>query len=81
MSIEWNLYFMMTGEKTSKEKSYEHVGKKICILSAAECLCRQKDGAFEITLELHRGPENIQTSSECSLETQIQTHNQHSLSN
>ena len=60
ISIEWNLYFMMGGGgTTSKAKSYEHVDKKICILSAAEYLCRQKDGAFEITLELHRGPENI----------------------
>lgn len=61
----------------SKEESYEHVDK-VCILSAAEYLCGQKDGAFEITLELHGGPEDIKTSTKWSLETQIQIHNQHS---
>lgn len=51
---------------------------KICLLSAAEYLCRQKDGAFEITLELHEGPESIIAGTEWSLETQIRTLNQHS---
>lgn len=47
-----------------------------------ECcyLWRQKDGAFEITLKLWRGPENIKPSCEWSLETWIQTHSQHSQS-
>lgn len=41
------------GNWISKAKSYEHVGK-ICILSSAECLSSQKDGAFELILELHK---------------------------
>lgn len=47
---------------------------KICILSAAKYLCGQKDDDYEITLELHGGPENIKTNTKWSLETQIQTH-------